>query len=382
MNGEASTSTRILFVDDSKVMLKTASKILSAEFDVVTAVDGNDAWAKLERDRDIQVMFTDINMPNCDGYALLKKIRSATGPDLRDLPVIMVTGAEEDEAAARQEALDRGATDFLSKKFLSSELLPRARAHATQRIAQKLQAQATLDLLTGLSNEAGILHHLDQDIAYARRHGQGLALMRVQIDDLVRTFQDRGSTVVDQIVVHVAGLIRRRIREEDTAARIGLSGFAISLPGGQRDGIEAMAASLRAQAAENVLEIDGRPFPVSLSTAVIGTEQEIWKNAQEALARCQALLDRPRQRPPMAPIAPVAAPPAPIAAPKPVTVQTTPTRDMPQPSPVRVPPKQVPTPEVPEKTPNVLQRLVSSLRLFGARQSARLVRFLKKLVGR
>ena len=38
MNDEAKSSTRILFVDDSKVMLKTASKILGTEFDVITAV--------------------------------------------------------------------------------------------------------------------------------------------------------------------------------------------------------------------------------------------------------------------------------------------------------------------------------------------------------
>jgi two-component system cell cycle response regulator len=374
MNGEPSSLTRILFVDDSKVMLKTASKILSAEFEVITAVDGLDAWEKLERDPDVQVLFTDINMPRCDGYALLNKVRSANGLGLHDMPVIMVTGAEEDESAARQQALDRGATDFLSKKFLSTELLPRARAHAKhQRITAQLQAQSTLDLLTGLENEQGFLHRLEQDIAYARRHGQILALMRVQIDGLAAILQDYGNAVVELIVLHVSQLIRKRIRDEDTAARIGLGGFAISLPGGHQEGIEHMAANLHSQAAFNVLEIDGHRFPITLSTAVISTEQEAWAHAAEALAHCQAALDRPRV--PAVPVAIKVPTPAPVPAP------TTP-REAQRLEPVREQPKKVPIQEAPKKSPNMLQRLLSSLRSFGERQGARLGRFLKKLVGK
>ena len=140
MSAQASPSTRILFVDDSKVMLKTAAKILKAEFEVITAVDGNDAWAKLEKDHDIQVLFTDINMPDCDGYELLKFVRTSDDPGLNAMPVILVTGADDDQTA-RQTALDRGATDFINKKSLGEELLPRARAHARyQRISRKLRA--------------------------------------------------------------------------------------------------------------------------------------------------------------------------------------------------------------------------------------------------
>ena len=394
MSGEANGSTRILFVDDSKVMLKTASKILGTEFDVVTAVDGDDAWAKLERDPEIRVLFSDINMPGTDGYGLLSKVRSADKLGLHDLPVILVTGAEEDESAARQQALDRGATDFLSKKFLSTELLPRARAHAKyQRITVQLQAQSTLDPLTGLTNESGFLSHLEQDIAYARRHRSGLAVMRVQIDDLVATFQEHGNAVVERIVVHVSQLIRARIRGEDTAAHIGLSGFAISLPGGQLDGIEAMAASLRAQAASTELEADGQWFHITLSTAVMSTDQGAWASAQEALDRCQALLDRTRQRTPVRPAQRAVEPPQPARTetqpslattrvPEPATAAKTPARDALRPEPVRDTPRRVQDQQVPAKAPNVLQRVMAALRLFGATQGARLARFFKKLVGK
>jgi diguanylate cyclase (GGDEF)-like protein len=393
MSGEAGSMTRILFVDDSKVMLKTASKILSAEFDAITAVDGDDAWEKLERDHEIQVLFTDINMPGTDGYGLLAKVRTADDPGLHDMPVILVTGADDDEAA-KQQALDRGATDFLNKKFISTELLTRARAHAKyQRISKQLQEQATLDPLTGLSNEHGFLVRLDQDIAYARRHGQELAVMRLEIDDLAATLQECGNAVVEQIVVHVASLIRKRIREEDTAGRIGLGGFAIALPGGQLDGIKVMAAWLHDKVATHAVEVDGRAIPIRLSTAVIGAEQDVWSTAAEALDRSRAALEHARQRPPaMAepetveqpqPAVSEATPlPAEVTAPEPATAQATPTYESPRRDALRDWAKQRPTREVIRKKPNVLQRLLAFLRSYGANLRARFVRFLKKLVGK
>lgn len=296
MSAQASPSTRILFVDDSKVMLKTAAKILKAEFDVITAVDGNDAWAKLEKDHDIQVLFTDINMPDCDGYELLKFVRTSDDPGLNAMPVILVTGADDDQTA-RQTALDRGATDFINKKSLGEELLPRARAHARyQRISRQLQARSTIDPVTGLANEHGLVDRLEQDIAYARRHEHELALIRIEIDHLVALYEARGNQVVEPIVIQVADLIRSRIRKEDTAAHIGLGGFAISVPGGQLQGVEAMATWLREHAQAMSMNIDGHQLGITLTTAVVGNEAETWINAADALARSQAAIDHVRQQ--------------------------------------------------------------------------------------
>lgn len=296
MSAQVSPSTRILFVDDSKVMLKTAAKILKAEFDVVTAVDGNDAWAKLEKDHDIQVLFTDINMPDCDGYELLKFVRTSDDPGLNAMPVILVTGADDD-LAARQTALDRGATDFINKKSLGEELLPRARAHARyQRISRQLQARSTIDPVTGLANEHGLLDRLEQDIAYARRHEHELALMRIEIDHLVALYEVRGNQVVEPIVIQVADLIRSRIRKEDTAAHIGLGGFAISVPGGQLRGVEAMATWLREHAEAMSLDIDGHQLAITLTTAVISNEPGMWTSAQDALASSQIALEHARMQ--------------------------------------------------------------------------------------
>jgi len=142
--------TRVLVVDDSKVIRNAARKMLGAEFDVVLAEDGADAWSMLENDASIEVVFTDLIMPGMNGFELLRDIRTAADARLRAMPVIVVTGIEDDEVA-RVRALELGATDFITKPFTTIDLLARARAHAShQREAAQLRAQTTLDQLTGL----------------------------------------------------------------------------------------------------------------------------------------------------------------------------------------------------------------------------------------
>src|SRR5215472_4673341 len=96
---------RVLIVDDSKLIRNAASKMLGAEFDVVTADDGAEAWALLERDASIQVVFTDLAMPGLNGYELLRNIRTSSDSRIRALPTIVVTGVEDDEVA-RVRALE------------------------------------------------------------------------------------------------------------------------------------------------------------------------------------------------------------------------------------------------------------------------------------
>lgn len=325
MGGESGAKARILVVDDSKLMRKAALKMLGDEFDVVTADDGVEAWDLLEQDASIRVVFTDLNMPRLDGYELLRRVRGAADPGVQGLPVIVVTGAENDEAA-RMQALDTGATDFITKPFTTSDLVARARAHAThQRVTRELQAQSMVDNLTGLANKAGLLDRLQQDIAYARRHNQPLSLVRLEIEDFRRFFLYYGRELADALVLQVARLVRARIRKEDTAARIGLGGFALSLPGGQAEGIAGMIERLRIEiSAQAPKDEDGKVIEVALRAAVLAPDLAGGPGAQAVFDQCQALLEAtavalPAPREPAAPESP---PPAvvvvEIAAPSPV----------------------------------------------------------------
>lgn len=307
---ETVTKARILVVDDSKLMRKAASKMLGDEFEIATAEDGVEAWDMLEADTSLQVVFTDLMMPRSDGYELLQKIRTAAEPGLQNLPVIMVTGADNDEAA-RKKALDLGATDFITKPFNSTDLLARARVHAKyQRIARQLEAQTTLDALTGLVNKGGFLDRLQQELAFARRHQQPLTLARLEILGFRQLFLKHGKEVADALVLHVANSVRERIRPEDTAGRIGLGEVAISFLAGQPAGIDGLMRRICEETRAALAPIAGVRIPLQLGYAVASTELRPGLEAQSLIDQCQPVV---APKPAVAAAAPAAKPAAPSA---------------------------------------------------------------------
>ena len=89
----------ILVVDDSRLMRVAARKILKNDFEILEAEDGEVAWDVLQSNPQINLVMSDLSMPNLDGLGLLKKIRESSEPHCKDLPVIIVTGAEDDDGS-------------------------------------------------------------------------------------------------------------------------------------------------------------------------------------------------------------------------------------------------------------------------------------------
>ena len=228
---QQSNRPRILFVDDSKLMRVTASKILGKSFDLVTAEDGSQAWEMLNQDPTIQAVFSDLNMPNMDGYSLLGNIRSAGSDRLKEMPVVMLTSSEEHERA-RKAAMEQGASDFLGKPFQATELIARARTHAsfkeaTRRI-RSLEKGSHTDQATGLGNYRFCSDRLEQALSFARRHNQPLNIVHLQIDVLA----EADNTLARDL----AGILTATIRDEDVACRTSSSTFTLILPATGTDG--------------------------------------------------------------------------------------------------------------------------------------------------
>lgn len=112
----------ILVVDDSRVMRQALNKILRRRYQVVDAPDGMEAWTLLEQNPGIACVFTDLSMPQLDGYGLLQRIRDSDDTRLKALPVVIVTGNEDDEGT-RRKAAERGANDVVMKPFRADNVL-------------------------------------------------------------------------------------------------------------------------------------------------------------------------------------------------------------------------------------------------------------------
>ena len=248
MSENKEENQRLLIVDDSKVIRVTARKILRDHFETVEAVDGENAWEILSSEAPFSLVVSDLTMPNLDGFGLLKRIRNTHLPHVRDLPVIIITGANDTEAT-KEQARQAGATDFIGKPFDAIHLLARTQAYADshtltttlQRENTSLEEQTAIDPLTGLSSEIAFMERGYQQLSYAIRNTSSLGIFRIEIDDYGRLFREHGADFAETIVCAMAGTLSAVIRQEDTAARTGTARFSLLLPGMNMLGIRALA---------------------------------------------------------------------------------------------------------------------------------------------
>lgn len=108
----------ILTVDDSSSVRQMVRFTLSdAGYNVVEAVDGRDALAKLTGS--VNLVITDLNMPNLDGIGLIRGIRA--NPAFRGVPILMLT--TESQESRKQEGKAAGATGWIVKPFSKQQML-------------------------------------------------------------------------------------------------------------------------------------------------------------------------------------------------------------------------------------------------------------------
>jgi CheY-like chemotaxis protein len=110
---------RIMIADDSPVNQTVHAFILEkAEHEVLLADNGIEAWEQLQTDK-VDLLITDISMPEMDGPALLGHIRQSAS--MERLPVVMLTGIGADDKRLQSLAVDADA--LLTKPTSSWELL-------------------------------------------------------------------------------------------------------------------------------------------------------------------------------------------------------------------------------------------------------------------
>ncbi len=90
MNTAQEPKTRVLVVDDDPAVLETTSALLSDTYDVVKAIDGEQALKQLSL-QPVDVVCTDLNMPRMNGLELIKRVRQLPGK----IACLLVTGHAE-----------------------------------------------------------------------------------------------------------------------------------------------------------------------------------------------------------------------------------------------------------------------------------------------
>ncbi len=105
---------KILIVDDSEMNRSILADMLGEEYEIIEAVDGTEAVARLNIDStDISLMLLDIVMPNMDGFEVLEVMNKRDW--IQDIPVIMISA--ENSYSYVERAYELGVTDFINRPF-------------------------------------------------------------------------------------------------------------------------------------------------------------------------------------------------------------------------------------------------------------------------
>jgi len=273
VNSEA-TKKEILVVDDSKVIRWAATKILRNDYTIHEACNGLEAWGILQQNENISAVFTDLQMEGSDGYELLGLIRGSDESRLLNLPVIVITGKDDDDDT-KAEVLNLGATDFIVKPFDTVTLKNRAAAYIgySQKLAE-VEDKLEQDKLTGLANKQFFFTHGEKDLSLAIRHETELAVALLEIDHFMDLINTHGKQKAARVLLKISQTITSCLRREDLCARVGTARFALILPLTNRIGSLRSIERVCKKISTLGLKVESGVLDIRLSAGVSGIDPE------------------------------------------------------------------------------------------------------------
>jgi diguanylate cyclase (GGDEF)-like protein len=139
---------------------------------------------------------------------------------------------------------------------------------ARREFAERLTHQALHDELTGLPNRTLLRERLDHALVTARRSGQAVALMFLDLDHFKMVNDSLGHAAGDQVIRTVAQRLVSTVRPSDTVARIGGDEFVVCCP-------EVSGADLGAEIAARLLQVVNEPIVLDGQSITITTSAGI-----------------------------------------------------------------------------------------------------------
>jgi len=244
--------------------------------------DGAEAWKYLQdpTSKKIDLVVSDYEMPQMNGYDLVKKIRSKYSFD--ELPVLILSGTENTYMICR--FLKAGANDYIPKPFINEEFIGRvSNALTVVDMFNEIKNMAMTDQLTGLHNR---MYFYDAGVKIyegAKRANNPIAIAMIDIDNFKSINDTYGHEVGDQALKHVSKTIKKSLRRSDVFVRFGGEEFVILLPNTPHD--QAMKVTKKVCSLvekEHLTLDDGTTLTITISIGVTSEVVDIDKMLEKA----------------------------------------------------------------------------------------------------
>ncbi len=285
---------RVLLVDDEPTQrLITARLLKRAGFQVDTAENGKEALARIA-EKSYPLLITDWEMPEMDGVALCRAVRSAN----LDGYIYTILLTSRDAIEHLVAGLQAGADDYLTKPVLEPELL--ARLNTGKRIVnleRSLRAAndenrrlSITDPLTGAFNRRYLMEKLPSEVERSVRYAHNLSLLMCDVDHFKRINDTHGHQVGDEVLKRVVDIIKSKVRGTDWVARYGGEEFVIVLPETPYSNALKVAETLRAALMQTPILCNDLTLSVTASFGVTGWDSAVphLDVVDAMVARCDA----------------------------------------------------------------------------------------------
>ena len=246
MNNQSKRDTSILIVDDDPGIRNSLHEFIGmAGYKSFMATSAEEALEILKTNT-IHVVITDIKLPGMNGLELTDLIRN-----IYDTDVIVITGYSGNYSY--EEAINKGASDFVSKPVRFEELLLRLRRVLKEQqitkervlMLKRLQDLAITDGLTGLYNSRYFYKQLDAEVDRSKRYHHPLTLLFMDIDRFKHYNDTYGHLEGDKVLARFGKVIKSCLRKMDTAYRYGGEEFTVILPETSKDEVMTVAKRIK-----------------------------------------------------------------------------------------------------------------------------------------
>lgn len=269
---QTNSSNTILVVDDSSSARNHIVELLKRRnFSVITANNGVQALEKLKEHKNIQMVITDLEMPEMDGIGLTNEIRRIYTRE--QLAVIGISGASNGIHSAR--FIKNGADDFLRKPFCPEEFYCRITQNfeSLNNIA-KIQHAANTDYLTDLANRRSFFRNAEARVKEYISKKVPYCLAMIDLDFFKKINDNHGHEAGDQ-VLKVVSLYMRKHFGSGLTARLGGEEFAVLLHGLDTDNLYNKLDDFRREIAVSNIPAGNTSLSISLSIGVVFDSHEV-----------------------------------------------------------------------------------------------------------
>jgi diguanylate cyclase (GGDEF)-like protein len=257
-------------------LLLLESILVNHGLNVITATNKNKAFTAIRTENPDLILLDIMLSPETDGYEICKLLKTEEGT--QDIPVIFISSL--DQAIDKVKAFQVGGVDYITKPFLTDEIVARVQTRIMQHqiqqqlaiqyealqkeISRRRQAEdelkqtnrqlellVTVDSLTGLNNRRHFNYHFEQEWKRMIREKAPLSLLLCDIDQFEVYNLNFGNNAGDLLLQDVARIVRKTAkRPGDIVAKWGEDEFIMLLPRTDQQGASTLAEQIRRKIAE------------------------------------------------------------------------------------------------------------------------------------